>query len=360
MPKVTSHAQPNSGTKRSSGALTVFETSRGLKSALFAGLACLGLSITPTLAQSTAPDANGKTETQSPKVVLPSGTSNPFDIPEVELPAETPFSAYQRGFYLTAFDLATKLAGKGDAAAQTLLGELYLNGQGVPQDSKEAASWFALAAEGGDREAQFSLGMLHVKGNGVERDLEQARTLFEKSAAKGQKSAQFNLAMMYLQGQIIRQDLNKALDLFTKSAKQGLPEAQYALAQLYVSDLFPTPNWDQSGYWMHEAAKAGFSDAQLEYGLMLFKGEGVTQDYKAARSWIERAAKAGNVLAQNRLARILARGFGDEPEPVKAAQYYLLSKRAGKSDDWLEGFFQTLSNGDKEKALKAISEQSVW
>ena len=75
---------------------------------------------------------------------------------------------------------------------------------------------------------------------------------------------------------------------------------------------------------------------------MLFKGEGIEQDYEAATAWIEQAANQGHILAQNRLARILARGYGAPPEPVKAAQYYLLSKQGGKKDDWLEDFFTQL------------------
>ena len=294
------------------------------------------------------------------KVIGPDSRGNPFDLPEMELSPGAAYSAFQRGYYLTAFDLATKLAGLGVTSAQTLLGELYLSGQGVPKDAKQAADWYALAASDGDPEAQFALGLLHIQGQGVKKDIKQAAELFEKAAANGQKKAQFNLAMLYMQGQVVRQDFKKALDLFHKSAEQGMPEAQYALANLYRSDYFPAPDIKKSIHWMHQAAKGGFTDAQLEYGLMLFKGNDLPKDLAAGRVWIERAALAGHVIAQNRLARILAQGFGAPPEPIKAAQYYLQSKRAGKIDDWLEAFFQGLSAKEKEAALRAISDQSIW
>jgi TPR repeat protein len=41
----------------------------------------------------------------------------------------------------TEFSAAKREAGEGDALAQIRLGEMYALGQGVPQDSIQAASW---------------------------------------------------------------------------------------------------------------------------------------------------------------------------------------------------------------------------
>ncbi|HIE87808.1 MAG TPA: sel1 repeat family protein, partial [Gammaproteobacteria bacterium] len=38
-------------------------------------------------------------------------------------------------------------ANQGDADAQYLLGLMYANGRGVPQDDKEAVRWYRLAAD---------------------------------------------------------------------------------------------------------------------------------------------------------------------------------------------------------------------
>ena len=51
------------------------------------------------------------------------------------------YGAYERGYYLTAFNEATKFAAQNDAAAMTLLGELYSQGLGVPLDDAKAALW---------------------------------------------------------------------------------------------------------------------------------------------------------------------------------------------------------------------------
>ena len=58
-----------------------------------------------------------------------------------EQPADEAFGAFQRGLYLTARNLALPRAEKGDAAAQTLLAEIYARGLGVPRDDAEAAKW---------------------------------------------------------------------------------------------------------------------------------------------------------------------------------------------------------------------------
>src|SRR5580698_8945568 len=73
-----------------------------------------------------------------PAAKLPATTqaAPPADGPELDLA----FGAFQRGYFLTAFQLATEHAtDQGDAKSMTLLGELYANGLGVPRDDAKAA-----------------------------------------------------------------------------------------------------------------------------------------------------------------------------------------------------------------------------
>ncbi|MDE0745659.1 MAG: tetratricopeptide repeat protein, partial [SAR202 cluster bacterium] len=50
------------------------------------------------------------------------------------------------------------------------LGQMYRDGQGVPQDYKTAMEWFILSAEQGDGDAQFNLGFMYGNGQGVPQD----------------------------------------------------------------------------------------------------------------------------------------------------------------------------------------------
>ena len=78
--------------------------------------------------------------------------------------------AYERKDYKTAYKLWLPLAEQGDAKAQYNLGQMYYEGQGVPQDNKEAVKWYRLSAEQGHRSAQYNLGVMYVKGQGVPQD----------------------------------------------------------------------------------------------------------------------------------------------------------------------------------------------
>ena len=57
------------------------------------------------------------------------------------------WTAAQNGDYATALKEWKPLAEKGDAVAQYNLGQMYRNGDGVPQDYTEAVRWWRLAAE---------------------------------------------------------------------------------------------------------------------------------------------------------------------------------------------------------------------
>ncbi|MFX9912184.1 tetratricopeptide repeat protein, partial [Acinetobacter baumannii] len=61
----------------------------------------------------------------------------------------------------------SRLAERGDAGAQAKLGELYVEGQVVPQDYKKAFEWYSKAAQQENDEAQFTVGMMYYKGEGV-------------------------------------------------------------------------------------------------------------------------------------------------------------------------------------------------
>jgi TPR repeat protein len=79
-------------------------------------------------------------------------------------------SAYQRGNYVAAAERMWPLARRGNAKAQALLGFMYENGLGVPQDYGMAAWLYRLAAEQGHTAGQSSLGLMYDKGHGVPKD----------------------------------------------------------------------------------------------------------------------------------------------------------------------------------------------
>src|SRR5271166_1685123 len=133
------------------------------------------------------------------------------------------YGAFQRGRYLTAFGLATHRAEAGDMKGMTLLGELYANGLGVPQNDAKADEWYRLAAARGDREAMFALAMFRLRGRAGPRDREASAKLLASAAKLGQPLAAYNLALLYIEGQLFPQDFKRAAELLRVAARAGNP-----------------------------------------------------------------------------------------------------------------------------------------
>ncbi len=89
-------------------------------------------------------------------------------------PYEDAISAYERGDHNEAARLYRRAAEQGHAGAQYMLGFMYANGEGVPQNYAEAEEWYWKAAEQGDANAQYELGLMYEKGRGVPVDYVQA------------------------------------------------------------------------------------------------------------------------------------------------------------------------------------------
>ena len=70
------------------------------------------------------------------------------------------FAAVEARDYSTAAQEFKNAAEQGDARAQTFLGAMYRDGEGVLQDYKEAVRWFRLAAEQGLAQGHLNLALM--------------------------------------------------------------------------------------------------------------------------------------------------------------------------------------------------------
>ena len=91
-------------------------------------------------------------------------------------------AAYLREDYKIAHKLFLPFAKKGNSKAQHKLGQMYQNGQGVPQDYKEAVRWYRLSAEQGNINAKYYLGVMYGNGRGIPQDKKEAVKWLLKSA----------------------------------------------------------------------------------------------------------------------------------------------------------------------------------
>lgn len=284
-------------------------------------------------------------ETPETKVPVPSRFG--------EAPTDQAFGAFQRGLYITARNLALPRAEKGDAAAQTLLAEIYSRGLGVARNVDEAAKWYEKAAKQGVPEAKFQFAlMLLNRGKPDEATKAQAITMMQEAADSGIADAQFNYAQLLLADRTARDNRSAAFSYFLKAAEQKVPDAQYAVSQFYLngSDVADR-DLVKAREWLTKAATNNFGTAQLELGNMLLNGDGGERDLKGGFAWIKRAAEAGNIQAQANLGKLYWGGIGVEPDSVEAAAWYVLARRAGLRDAVLDDFWEGLEAETQQAAI---------
>ncbi|APO76205.1 tetratricopeptide repeat-containing protein [Rhizobium etli 8C-3] len=267
-------------------------------------------------------------------------------------PIDTAYGAYQRGYYLTAMQLALPRAQLGDPAAQTLIAEMQYAGLGVRRDLKSAAFWYGKAAEGGDAAAMFKYSLILMAGELVPRDKAKADDYMRRAADGGNPSAQFNWGQLLTTDHPGPEGLKLALPYYEKSAQQGIADAQYAVAQIYsvLADL-PKQKKKLAREWLARAARAGYDTAQLDLGVWLVNGTNGPRDFVKGFQWMKLAANRGNVAAQNKLAHLYIGALGTKPDPVEAAKWYVLSRRAGLPDPELEDFYLGIEDTQQKQAI---------
>ncbi len=262
------------------------------------------------------------------------------------------FGAFQRGLYITALNLARPRAEAGDAAAQTLIAEIYSRGLGVPRDDSEANKWYSRAAEQGVAEAQFRYAMAIIEGDVVGEGKDAALRMLKLAADQGNRLAQFNFAQLTVQRKPGAQSTALAVDYYEKAARAGLADAQYAMSQVYDTGTGGRSR-DQklARQWLELAAKQNYDTAQLDLATWLVEGRGGPRDLDAGFGWMKRAAEAGNVAAQNRLAKLYRGGLGVEADAIVAAAWYIIARRAGLSDSEMNVFLDGLTIEQQQKAI---------
>lgn len=286
----------------------------------------------------------------------PATTDEPRPLPDLD-PArfgkqiDEAYGAYQRGLYKTAYNLALPRAQNGDPAAQTLVAELLARGLGVPLNAGEAAKWYAAAAERGVPEAQFQYALMLLDGNFVTKDEKEAHALMQAAAEAGNPLAQFNFAQLLVKEN--PGDLSRAMTYYERAAEAGIADAQYALAQAYANGVGGKAKDDaRAREFLEKAARQNFDTAQLDLAQWLVEGRGGPRDYQKGFGWMQMAARGGNVAAQNRLAKLYVAALGTDPDPILAAAWYIVARRAGLIDREMEDYLEGLTDEQMQDAVQ--------
>jgi TPR repeat protein len=146
--------------------------------------------------------------------------------------------AYQQGDYATAMKEFMPLAEAGQASAQAAVGQMYLNGEGVPQDAALAAMWLEKAAEGGNARARYQVGNMYAGGMGVPLDDMKASYYLLRAANQNMAEAQLSMAQRFYHGLGVPKDMVQSFLYAALSARQGNQDG-LAIAQTIGESLTP-------------------------------------------------------------------------------------------------------------------------
>jgi hypothetical protein len=163
--------------------------------------------------------------------------------------------------------------------AHFILGQLYAQGLGVPQDLRRAAELYGVASEAGYAAASHNLGLMMLRGEGIEANEERGLQLIRRAADAGNVEAKFNLARYYTDGRYVERNRFEAFILLTDCANAKFYRCQIELAdrystgkgapldlekarELYVASLSRIPQTDE----MMEAVRARIARIDREVG----------------------------------------------------------------------------------------------
>src|SRR5258708_6463064 len=146
-----------------------------------------------------------------------SGATDPIEITKLakkgNSAAQTDLGVihFQKGEFEAALEWFRRAAEQNYAEAESKIGFCYSNAKGVVKDDAESVRWYRRASEHGLAKAQHNLGLCYFKGKGVAKDLTEATVWFRKAAEQHYAPAQSNLGACYQGGEGVEKDPVKAV-----------------------------------------------------------------------------------------------------------------------------------------------------
>ncbi len=236
---------------------------------------------------------------------------------------------YDSGDIHQAIQLLERVAATGDAAAQSLLGTAYIEGDGLEKNINEGLRLLELSAAQGYSEAHFNLAQMYRMGvSDIPVDYKKAIQWYESAAKLKNPQATFNLAIMYQQGQGTEQNYTRALELYKQTADFGSGHAMHNIGLMYASGTGVTQDYTEAIYWFKKAVEAGAPKAAFDLGYMYMNGHGAEKDMQKAFTYYKQAAEIGVPLAQINLGYMYHDGLGTKQDFKEAFKWTRLAAEA--------------------------------
>jgi hypothetical protein len=159
-----------------------------------------------------------------------------FTSPSFAGPLEDAKAAIQNQDFKKAFELITPLAEQDNPEAQTMLGAMYINGQGVEADATKGLEWITKAAKKGFEPAKSRAINLNVE-----------------LASKGDTAAMFNVGYMCFNGWGGKMESDVCLKWLENAGEIGHEKSAKILTKIYTEGMFGvTPDTTKAAYWKEQ------------------------------------------------------------------------------------------------------------
>ena len=148
---------------------------------------------------------------------------------------------------LNGDQLSAMLSENPAKAAQAMLGQILLDGQGIERDPVLAKRWFQIAANAGHLMARNMLGRCWEHGWGGPVDCTLASLEYRQAAEAGLDWALYNYANLLATGRGVTQDQNAAYQLYRVAAQAGHAKSMNLLGRyLEEGEHCQADTWYQS------------------------------------------------------------------------------------------------------------------
>jgi TPR repeat protein len=209
----------------------------------------------------------------------------------------------------TAFVRAAAEA--GIAEAQTVYGQMLLDGAGVPIDQRAALGWFTRAAAQHHAMAINMVGRCYDLGWGTPVMKERAATCFRIAAEMGLDWAMYNYATLLALGEGVAEDKEAALGWLEKAAALGNAKAINFVGSFHEDGWVVPRDMGKAAECYAQAAEGGDFRGCFNHARMLGRAGKVDE----ALAWLARAGESATAAfldkAEAWLRRSAVPGFAE-------------------------------------------------
>lgn len=182
----------------------------------------------------------------------------------------------------------------------------------------------------GNTDSMVLLGDAYLDGDGIARDLKKAEYWYKKSAESGNEIGMNHLAFYYED----TENYDKAFYWYKKASEKGYSGAMYFLASCYEEGIGTAIDYEKAAYWYKKAYELGEAGCALGMSVLYLEGKGVEQSDSKAASWMlkELALNPDNRGTIENVALFFEKGIGVEQNQYVADLFNQAAAKLGAGE----------------------------